>query len=618
MPGMSKGEELFTGVVPILVELDGDVNGHKFSVSGEGEGDATYGKLTLKLLCTTGKLPVPWPTLVTTLGYGVQCFARYPDHMKQHDFFKSAMPEGYVQERTIFFKDDGNYKTRAEVKFEGDTLVNRIELKGIDFKEDGNILGHKLEYNYNSHNVYITADKQKNGIKANFKIRHNIEDGGVQLADHYQQNTPIGDGPVLLPDNHYLSYQSALFKDPNEKRDHMVLLEFLTAAGITEGMNELYKSAGSAAGSGSAMKFTVEREHLLKPLQQVSGPLGGRPTLPILGNLLLQVADGTLSLTGTDLEMEMVARVALVQPHEPGATTVPARKFFDICRGLPEGAEIAVQLEGERMLVRSGRSRFSLSTLPAADFPNLDDWQSEVEFTLPQATMKRLIEATQFSMAHQDVRYYLNGMLFETEGEELRTVATDGHRLAVCSMPIGQSLPSHSVIVPRKGVIELMRMLDGGDNPLRVQIGSNNIRAHVGDFIFTSKLVDGRFPDYRRVLPKNPDKHLEAGCDLLKQAFARAAILSNEKFRGVRLYVSENQLKITANNPEQEEAEEILDVTYSGAEMEIGFNVSYVLDVLNALKCENVRMMLTDSVSSVQIEDAASQSAAYVVMPMRL
>lgn len=241
VPRVSKGEELFTGVVPILVELDGDVNGHKFSVSGEGEGDATYGKLTLKFICTTGKLPVPWPTLVTTFGYGLQCFARYPDHMKQHDFFKSAMPEGYVQERTIFFKDDGNYKTRAEVKFEGDTLVNRIELKGIDFKEDGNILGHKLEYNYNSHNVYIMADKQKNGIKVNFKIRHNIEDGSVQLADHYQQNTPIGDGPVLLPDNHYLSYQSALSKDPNEKRDHMVLLEFVTAAGITLGMDELYK-----------------------------------------------------------------------------------------------------------------------------------------------------------------------------------------------------------------------------------------------------------------------------------------------------------------------------------------------------------------------------------------
>ncbi len=210
-------------------------------------------------------------------------------------------------------------------------------------------------------------------------------------------------------------------------------------------------------------------------------------------------------------------------------------------------------------------------------------------------------------MAHQDVRYYLNGMLFETEGE-LRTVATDGHRLAVCSMPIGQSLPNHSVIVPRKGVIELMRMLDGGDNPLRVQIGSNNIRAHVGDFIFTSKLVDGRFPDYRRVLPKNRTSiwKLAVICSSRRLPVRQFSLTRNS--RGVRLYVSENQLKITANNPEQEEAEEILDVTYSGAEMEIGFNVSYVLDVLNALKCENVRMMLTDSVSSVQIEDAASQA----------
>lgn len=366
------------------------------------------------------------------------------------------------------------------------------------------------------------------------------------------------------------------------------------------------------------MKFIVEREHLLKPLQQVSSPLGGRPTLPILGNLLLQVTEDRLLLTGTDLEMEMVARVALSAAHEPRATTVPARKFFDICRGLPEGAEIAVTLEGERMLIRSGRSRYSLSTLPASDFPDLDDWQSEVEFTLSQSILKRLIESTQFSMAHQDVRYYLNGMLFETEGEELRTVATDGHRLAVCAMPVGEALPSHSVIVPRKGVMELARMLDGGENPVKLQIGSNNIRASAGDYIFTSKLVDGRFPDYRRVLPKHPDKTLEAGCDVLKQAFARAAILSNEKFRGVRLYLSANQLKITANNPEQEEAEEILDVAYQGSEMEIGFNVSYVLDVLNALKCEEVRLLLTDGVSSVQIEDSASQAAAYVVMPMRL
>lgn len=366
------------------------------------------------------------------------------------------------------------------------------------------------------------------------------------------------------------------------------------------------------------MKFIIEREQLIKPLQQVSSPLGGRPTLPILGNLLLQVNDGWLSLTGTDLEIEMVVRVKLALSHESGAITVPARKFLDICRGLPDGAEITVIQEGDRILVRSGRSRFSLSTLPVADYPNLDDWQSNVEFSLPQSTLKQLIEATQFSMAHQDVRYYLNGMLFETEGEELRTIATDGHRLAVCSMPIGQSLPTHSVIVPRKGVLELSRLLDNGDEPIRLQIGTNNIRAHINDIIFTAKLVDGRFPDYRRVLPKNPDKILQANCDELKQAFSRAAILSNEKFRGVRLYLTQNQLKITANNPEQEEAEEILDVKYQGSDLEIGFNVSYVLDVLNALKCEDVKLLLTDSVSSVQIENGANQYAAYVVMPMRL
>ncbi|MFB6435044.1 MAG: DNA polymerase III subunit beta [Candidatus Malihini olakiniferum] len=366
------------------------------------------------------------------------------------------------------------------------------------------------------------------------------------------------------------------------------------------------------------MKFIVEREHLLKPLYQVGSALGSRPTLPILGNLLLHVKDSVLSLTGTDLEIEMVARISLSQAYEPGITTVPASKLFDICRSLPEGAEITVTLKGNRMLLRSGRSRFSLSTLPASDFPNLEDWQIAVAFSLKQETLKRLIKSTQFSMANQDVRYYLNGMLFETEGEELRTVATDGHRLAVCTMPIGHSLPSYSVIVPRKGVIELLRLLDAGNTPLQLQIGTNNICAHVGNFIFTSKLVDGRFPDYRRVLPKNSDKSLEASCNLLKQAFARAAILSNEKFRAVRLHLIQNQLKITANNLEKEEAEEILDVKYEGTEMEISFNVSYLLDVLNALKCEDVRLLLTDSVSSVQIEDSASQVAIYVVMPIRL
>ncbi|CUX96159.1 DNA polymerase III subunit beta [Candidatus Gullanella endobia] len=366
------------------------------------------------------------------------------------------------------------------------------------------------------------------------------------------------------------------------------------------------------------MKFIVEREKLLKPLQKVSSLLGNRLTLPILSNLLLQVDEGRLLLTGTDLEIEMVAQITLSTIYKPGISTVSARKFFDICRGLPEGAKIVVTLEGERIVIRSERSRYSLSTLPASDFPNLDNWESKVEFTIAHSILKRLIESTQFSMAHQDVRYYLNGMLFETEGKKLRTVATDGHRLAICTMSIGEILPSNSVIVPRKGVIELIRILDNSENLMKLQIGSNNIRARIGDYIFTSKLIDGRFPDYHRVLPKNPDKILKTSCDLLKQAFTRAAIISNEKFRNIRLYLSRNQLKITANNPEHEEAEEVLDVSYQGSEIEIGFNVSYILDVLNALKCEELQLLITDEVSSVQIEDSVNQVSSYVVMPIRL
>ncbi|MDO6500598.1 DNA polymerase III subunit beta [Photobacterium sanguinicancri] len=366
------------------------------------------------------------------------------------------------------------------------------------------------------------------------------------------------------------------------------------------------------------MKFSVEREHLLKPLQQVSGALGGRPSLPILGNLLLQVTDGWLSMTGTDLEVELVAKLALDGDYEAGAITVPARKFLDICRGLPDTSAIKIALEGDRVIIRSGRSRYTLATLPANDFPNIDDWQSEVEMTLQQGQMRQLIDSTQFSMAHQDVRYYLNGMLFETDGQHLRSVATDGHRMAVCAINIEQELPSKQIIVPRKGVLELVRLLDTPDAQVTIQIGNANLRATVNNFVFTSKLVDGRFPDYRRVMPQNTTKTLEASCDDLRKAFARAAILSNEKFRGVRVNFVGNEMRITANNPEQEEAEEFLDVSYDGDDLEIGFNVSYVLDVLNTLKCEQVRMSLSDANASALIEDCANDEAMYVVMPIRL
>ncbi|MDN3697393.1 DNA polymerase III subunit beta [Vibrio cortegadensis] len=366
------------------------------------------------------------------------------------------------------------------------------------------------------------------------------------------------------------------------------------------------------------MKFTIERSHLIKPLQQVSGALGGRPTLPILGNLLLKVEDNVLSLTATDLEVELISRVTLEGEFEAGTVTVPSRKFLDICRGLSDSAVITVVLDGDRIQVRSGRSRFSLATLPANDFPNIEDWQSEVEVTVTQAELRGLIEKTQFSMANQDVRYYLNGMLFEIEGSTLRSVATDGHRMAISLVSLGADFAQKQIIVPRKGVQELVKLLDAPEQPVTLQIGSSNVRAEVNNYVFTSKLVDGRFPDYRRVMPQNTTKTLEASCDELRQSFSRAAILSNEKFRGVRVNLVNNEMKITANNPEQEEAEEVLDVTYEGDDLEIGFNVSYVLDVLNTLRCDQVRISMSDANASALVENAEDDSAMYVVMPIRL
>ncbi|MGF1752323.1 DNA polymerase III subunit beta [Vibrio makurazakiensis] len=366
------------------------------------------------------------------------------------------------------------------------------------------------------------------------------------------------------------------------------------------------------------MKFTIERSHLIKPLQQVSGALGGRPTLPILGNLLLKVEDNVLSLTATDLEVELISRVTLEGDFEAGSITVPSRKFLDICRGLPDSSIITVVLDGDRIQVRSGRSRFSLATLPAADFPNIEDWNSEVEVSVTQAELRGLIEKTQFSMANQDVRYYLNGMLFEIEGSTLRSVATDGHRMAVSQAALGADFAQKQIIVPRKGIQELVKLLDAPEQPVTLQIGNSNVRAEVNNYVFTSKLVDGRFPDYRRVMPQNTTKTLEASCDELRSAFSRAAILSNEKFRGVRVNLADSEMRITANNPEQEEAEEILDVNFDGDDLEIGFNVSYVLDVLNTLRCDQVRISMSDANASALIENAQDDSAMYVVMPIRL
>ncbi|AJE19517.1 DNA polymerase III subunit beta [Azotobacter chroococcum] len=367
------------------------------------------------------------------------------------------------------------------------------------------------------------------------------------------------------------------------------------------------------------MHFTIQREALLKPLQLVAGVVERRQTLPVLSNVLLVVERQQLSLTGTDLEVELVGRVPLEENAEPGEITVPARKLMDICKSLPNDTLIDIRLDEQKLLIKAGRSRFTLSTLPAGDFPTAEEGQGSLTFSLVQSKLRRLIERTSFAMAQQDVRYYLNGMLLEMNGGVLRAVATDGHRLALCAMQAGiEHTDCHQVIVPRKGILELARLLTDQDGAVSIVLGQHHIRATTGEFTFTSKLVDGKFPDYERVLPRGGDKKVLGDRQLLREAFSRTAILSNEKYRGIRLQLASGLLKIQANNPEQEEAEEEVAVDYSGDALEIGFNVSYLLDVLGVMSAEQVRLTLSDSNSSALLQEADNDDSAYVVMPMRL
>ncbi len=365
------------------------------------------------------------------------------------------------------------------------------------------------------------------------------------------------------------------------------------------------------------MKFSASRETLLRPLQAIIGVVERRQTMPILANVLIVARGDQLHVTATDLEVELVAS-AEVDVASEGEITIPGRKLLDICRALPEGVNVVVALKGERVQIQAGRSRFSLSTLPAAEFPTVEDIQSSQNFTLPGEALDRLLEKTHFAMAQQDVRYYLNGMLLETGEHYLRAVATDGHRLALCEVAVpDQKLPAQQVIVPRKGVIELQRLLDGSSE-VSIEIGSNHIRVRLDGIRFTSKLIDGRFPEYERVIPKTPPNDLTADRETLRHALQRAAILSNEKYRGIRLDIKDSGVVIQAHNPEQEEAEEELEVEYSGEDIEIGFNVNYLLDALSAVESESVKIGLTDSNSSCLVTDLDKDDSKFVVMPMRL
>ena len=366
------------------------------------------------------------------------------------------------------------------------------------------------------------------------------------------------------------------------------------------------------------MKFSTSRSTLLKPVQAVIGVVERRQTMPILANLLLVAKGNELSVTATDLEVELVAKVQIDKINTAGEITVPGRKLLDICRSLPDDASVQVETDGERLILKSGRSRFVLGTLPATDFPVVDDVQAVHTLVLSQDELRALLEKTQFAMAQQDVRYYLNGLLLETGKKSIRAVATDGHRLAVCEVPlVDQKVGAHQVIIPRKGVQELQRLLTG-EGELTLTIGSNHVRATIDDIRFTSKLIDGRFPDYEKVIPKPQANVLQADRNTLRAALQRAAILSNEKYRGVRLDLETSMLRIQANNPDQEEARDEIEVEYRGEPIEIGFNVNYLLDALAAVDGEQVQLGFVDASSSCLISAVDGKGARYVVMPMRL
>ena len=369
------------------------------------------------------------------------------------------------------------------------------------------------------------------------------------------------------------------------------------------------------------MQFSVDRDTLLHPLQAVQGVVERRQTTPILANVLLSCTEESLSVSATDMELHFVATTRL-NAAVPGSITVPARKLIDICRSLSAGSDIQLSLDKERVVLRCGRSRFVLNTLPAEDFPVFDMPAAEASMSLSQGDLKKLIDLTHFAMAQQDVRYYLNGLLLEFAEKRLRAVATDGHRLAIADLEVdcsGLQAP-RSLIVPRKGVMELSRALSGGEESIEIILATNQIQVNLPGLIFVSKLIEGKFPDYDRVVPlvEACDKHVTVDREALRQSLARASILSNEKYRSIRLNLQEKVLRVLANNPDQEEAEDEVEVDYSGESLEIGFNVAYLIDALGVLPTESARLHLTDADSSCLITPELGEACQYVVMPMRL
>lgn len=366
------------------------------------------------------------------------------------------------------------------------------------------------------------------------------------------------------------------------------------------------------------MDIIVEREALLKPLQAASSVVERKQTLPILANILLSVEGNQLSLTGTDLEIELVGFVPIKSIKSAGTTTVSARKLFDICRTLPDGMLLHLALENNYLVIRAGESCFRLNILNAEDFPSLESCQYSIEFSLKQGQLKNLLNKTYFAMGLQDVRHYLNGAFLDISSQSIKCVAADGHRLALASLTDENLGPIEArVILPRKSVLELIRLLANDEDVITINIADSRFRIFNNEFIFTTKLINAQYPDYNRLIPRG--KTVAIGeREVLKQALTRASILSNEKIRGIRVQLETNKLRITANNPDQEQAVEDVALEYAGLPMEIGFNVAYLLDVFSIMTTKLIRCGFAGPNDGVLIESTEDENNLYVIMPMRL
>ena len=369
------------------------------------------------------------------------------------------------------------------------------------------------------------------------------------------------------------------------------------------------------------MKFTIDAKSLLQATQIIIGAIDRKQALPILGNVLVTVqGENQLSLLATDLEVELSSHVSLTQNAENGQITVPARKLHDICRSLDPNTILQCKLTDQRFIIKTAESRFALQTLPALDFPNIETTSHQHSFKISQKELRYLLEQTHFAIALQDIRYYLTGLLLELKDQQIRAVATDGHRMALCSMMVNTDLGFHQIIIPRRGVMELLRLLQDNEEEIEIILGQNHIRAISTSFTFSSKLIDGKYPDYNKVIPKFTDNLIHLSRDVFKSTLNRVTILSNEDFRGVSLRWEENKLILQSHNNLYEEAEEKIDISYLRTPVQMGFNASYLTDVLSAISAAEIELMIPEDQNSLLLQPRNNKLASciFIIMPVIL